>query len=257
MTKQKQISPGIGRITAIVAVFGGFFILWEGLARSGAVPAYILPPLSQVVKTAVLRFSEILPHLLLTLQAVGYGFALALGTAFIFAVLMHHFNFFRNIFYPILVFSQTVPLIVLAPLFILWFGFGILPKVLIVVLVCFFPLAINMLQGFDSVDNDLVDLLRTMGAGNGKILFFVKLPAALDHIFSGLRVAVTYSVIGAVIGEWIGGTEGLGVYMVRAQKAFAIERVFAAVIYITAMSLILISLVIIIQKAAMPWKQED
>ncbi len=254
---QKQKDSPFRRTTAAAVVFAGLFILWEGVTRSGIVPPYILPSISQVVKTAFVRFPEIFPHLLLTLQAVGFGFFLSLGTAFILAVMMHHSKSFRNIFYPLLIFSQTVPLIVLAPLFILWFGFGILPKVLIVVLVCFFPLAVNLLHGLDSVDEDLVNLLRTMGAGRIKILFIVKLPAALDYIFAGLRVAVTYSVIGAVIGEWLGGTEGLGVYMVRAQKAFAVQRVFAAVMYITAVSLILIGIIRILHKAAMPWKQEE
>ncbi len=112
---------------------------------------------------------------------------------------MHHLPLVRNVFYPLLVFSQTVPLIVLAPLFILWFGFGILPKVLIVVLVCFFPLAINILEGLDGMERDLIDLLRTMGAGPLQILLFTKLPAALEQLFSGLKIAATYSVIGAVL----------------------------------------------------------
>jgi ABC-type nitrate/sulfonate/bicarbonate transport system permease component len=219
------------------------------------VPAYILPAPSQAAATAVVRFPSILPHLLLTLQAVIAGFALAFGGAIALAALMHHLRFIRNIFYPVLVFSQTIPLIVLAPLFILWFGFGLLPKVLIVFLVCFFPLAINTLEGLDSVDRDQVDLLRTMGAGTLQILLFTKLPASLGHIFSGLKIAATYSVIGAVIGEWLGGTEGLGVYMVRAQKAFAIERVFAAVIYVTLISLVFLGLIKIIQRAIMPWKR--
>jgi ABC-type nitrate/sulfonate/bicarbonate transport system permease component len=247
--------PKITRFTTAFGVFGSIIVIWEALVRSNLIPPYILPAPSQVAITAVTRFSEIFPHLLLTIQAVGYGFLLAFLTALIIAALMHHFKVVRNILYPILVFSQTIPLIVLAPLFILWFGFGILPKVLIVILVCFFPLAINTLEGLDSVDKDLIDLLRTMGAGRMQILFITKLPASLGHVFSGLKIAATYGVIGAVIGEWLGGTEGLGVYMVRAQKAFAIERVFAAVIYITLISLAFLGLVKLLQKATMPWKQ--
>ncbi|MFO7849220.1 MAG: ABC transporter permease, partial [Spirochaetia bacterium] len=201
------------------------------------------------------RYPEILPHLLLTVRAVIYGFVLAFCTAFTAAILMHHFRYIRSLFYPLMVLSQTIPLIVLAPLFILWFGFGILPKVLIVALVCFFPLAINTLEGLDSVDEDLIDLLRTMNAGSSKILILAKIPSSLGHIFSGLKVAATYSVIGAVIGEWLGGTEGLGVYMVRAQKAFAVERVFAAVIYITIISLAFVGLILVLQKAVTPWKR--
>lgn len=229
----------------------------ELLVGNDIIPAYLLPAPSQVATTVVLRFSEIVPHLSLTIQAVFYGFCIAFATAVTVAVLMHHISFVRTLLYPLLVLSQTVPLIVLAPLFILWFGFGLMPKVLIVVLVCFFPLTINTLEGLDTVDRDVVDLLRTMGAGRLKILGIVKIPASLGHIFSGLKVAATYSVIGAVIGEWLGGTEGMGVYMVRAQKAFAIEKVFAAVVYITAVSLLFIWLITVAQRALMPWKRAE
>lgn len=250
-----RVSNTLSRYASAVLVFSGALLLWEGLVRGGFVPAYLLPAPSQAAVVAVLRFPDILPHLLLTLRAVGYGFISALAGAVVLASLMHHVRLIRNIFYPLLVFSQTVPLIVLAPLFILWFGFGLLPKALIVVLVCFFPLAINTLEGLDGTDRDQVELLRTMGAGPLQILLYVKLPGALGQLFSGLKIAATYSVIGAVIGEWLGGTEGLGVYMVRAQKAFAIERVFAAVIYVTLISLILLGLIKALQKAVMPWRR--
>lgn len=227
----------------------------EILVRGELIPPYLFPAPTQVMVSLWTLYPEILPHLLLTIKAVIYGFFLALCSAFTIAVLMHHFRFIRNLLYPLMVLSQTIPIIVLAPLFILWFGFGILPKVLIVALVCFFPLAINTLDGFDSVDKDIIDLFRTMGAGNTKILIFAKIPAALGHIFSGLKVAGTYSVIGAVIGEWLGGTEGLGVYMVRAQKSFAIERVFTAVIYITLISLVFVGLILALHRLVTPWRR--
>ena len=250
-----KTTTAIGRSGAAALVFGGLAGLWEAAVRGGVVPAYILPAPTQAVSAAVERFPDILPHLMITLRAVGFGFLLSFAAAVGAAAIMHHVRAVRNIMYPVLVLSQTIPLIVLAPLFILWFGFGILPKVLIVILVCFFPLTINTLEGLDGVDDDLIDLLRTMGAGTVQIFFFTKLPAALGHLFSGLKIAATYSVIGAVIGEWLGGTEGLGVYMVRAQKAFAIERVFAAVIYITLISLLLLGIVKLIQRTVMPWKR--
>jgi ABC-type nitrate/sulfonate/bicarbonate transport system permease component len=251
-------SPRVFSRTVSVLVFlAAAAAVLEVLVRGGAVPAYLLPAPSSVVEAAVSRFPEIIPHLSLTVQAVIYGFGLAFATAFTVAVLMHHIRFVRSLLYPLIVLSQTIPLIVLAPLFILWFGFGLLPKVLIVTLVCFFPLTVNTLEGLDSVDRDTIDLLRTMGAGRIEILLLTKIPASLGHIFSGLKVAATYSVIGAVIGEWLGGTEGLGVYMVRAQKAFAIERVFAAVIYITLISLVFLGLVMVIQRAVTPWKRVE
>lgn len=237
-------------------VLGALFGLWELLVQSGVIPAFILPAPSGVLLTAVNSFSRIAPHMLITLAAVGYGIASAFAAALVTALLMHRFRSVRMVLYPLLVISQTVPLIVLAPLFILWFGFGILPKVLVVILVCFFPIAVNTLEGLDSTDRDITDLFASMGAGGLRILFSAKLPAALPHLFSGLKIAATYSMIGAVIGEWLGGTKGLGVYMVRAQKAFAIDQVFAAILYISAISISLLLLVLFLQRLIMPWHKE-
>lgn len=161
----------------------------------------------------------------------------------------------RKALYPLFLISQTVPLIALAPLFVLWFGFGLLPKILVVVLVCFFPLVVNLLDGLQAVDPEMADMLRTMGAGNRAVFWNVKFPAALSYLFSGLRIAATYSVMGAVIGEWLGGTVGLGVYMVRAQKAFALDRTFAAIFVIVVLSFIIFGLVRVLEYLVVPWER--
>jgi ABC-type nitrate/sulfonate/bicarbonate transport system permease component len=141
----------------------------------------------------------------------------------------------------------------IAPLLIIWFGFGLLPKIIVVVLICFFPLAVNTADGLASADPDLIALLRSMGARRGQIWRIVRLPAALPSFFSGLRVAVTYSVVGATIAEWVGGSNGLGLYMLRSKNALATDQVFVAIVITSALSIGLFLLVVLIEHRALPW----
>jgi ABC-type nitrate/sulfonate/bicarbonate transport system permease component len=140
-----------------------------------------------------------------------------------------------------------------APLLIIWFGYDILPKVLVVALVCFFPITVSTVEGLDNIDQDMVKLLVTMGATPGQILRLVKFPGALPSFFAGLKISATYSIMGAVIGEWLGGSKGLGIYMTRSMHSFLTERVFASIVVITAMSLILVGIIELIARLTMPW----
>ncbi len=159
----------------------------------------------------------------------------------------------RRALYPILVASQTVQILAIAPLLIIWFGFGMLPKVLIVVLICFFPLAVNTADGLASADPDYVSLLRAMGADRKQVWRLVRFPAALPAFFTGLRIAVTYSVVGATIGEWVGGSEGLGLYMLRSKNALATDQVFVGIVLTSMLSIGLFLLVYVIERALLPW----
>ena len=159
----------------------------------------------------------------------------------------------RRALYPILVASQTVQILAIAPLLIIWFGFGMLPKVLIVVLICFFPLAVNTADGLASADPDYVSLLRAMGADRKQVWRLVRFPAALPAFFTGLRIAVTYSVVGATIGEWVGGSEGLGLYMLRSKNALATDQVFVGIVLTSMLSIALFLLVYVIERALLPW----
>jgi len=154
---------------------------------------------------------------------------------------------------PLLVVTQTIPTIAIAPLLVLWMGFGMEPKITLVVITTFFPVAVGLLDGFKSVDPDAVALLRSMNATRGQIFRHVKLPAALPFFFSGLRISASYAVVGAVISEWLGGFEGLGVYMTRVRKAYAFDKMFAVILLIVIVSLLLMELVNIIKKLSMPW----
>jgi ABC-type nitrate/sulfonate/bicarbonate transport system permease component len=182
---------------------------------------------------------------------IGLVISILLGVGI--AALMDFSPFFRRALYPILVASQTVQILAIAPLLIIWFGFGLLPKIIIVVLVCFFPLAVNTADGLASADPDLIALLKSMGAKRVQIWRMIRLPSALPSFFSGLRVAVTYSVVGATIGEWVGGSAGLGLYMLRSKNALATDQVFIAIVITSAISIGLFSLIYAIERIALPW----
>ena len=240
-----------GGVPLLAVITAG--VVWQALTAWGTLPAYILPPPSSVFTVLFSDFSTLWSHTLVSLQATFLGLGIALVFAVILSFVMKIVPIVGEALYPLLVVSQTVPLIALAPLFVVWFGFGLLPKVLVVTLVCFFPIVVSLLKGVDTVDQERIDLLRAMGASDIQLFTVVYLPASLPHLFGGLRISATYSVMGAVIGEWLGGTNGLGVYMVRAQKAFALHRVFAAIAVIVTLSLAIFAVVVAIERAATPW----
>lgn len=188
-----------------------------------------------------------------TMLETVLGLAVALVLGVVLAAAMDFSAFLRRALYPILVASQTVQILAIAPLLIIWFGFGLLPKVIIVVLVCFFPLAVSTADGLTSTDPEYVALLRAMGARRVQIWRMVRLPAAMPAFFSGLRVAVTYSVVGATIGEWVGGSAGLGLYMLRSKNALATDQVFVAMLITSLLSIGLFVLVYAVERLALPW----
>ena len=151
--------------------------------------------------------------------------------------------------------SQTIPTMVLAPLFAMWFGFGLLPKIMVVILVCFFPLVVSLLEGLNSLDPDFLNLMKSMKANRWQMFYLAKFPSALPNFFSGLKIAATYSIIGAVIGEWMGGKAGLGVYMTRVRQSFALDKVFATILIIVFLSLVLFKIIELIQFLLMPWRR--
>lgn len=215
----------------------------------------MLPSPVEVVKAFFTDLPILMSHLAVTLQEAVYGLLIGTGLGFLIAVLMDRFSFLRKALYPILVITQTVPTIAIAPLLVLWMGFSMAPKITLVVLTTFFPIAVSLLDGFQSADRDEINLLRSMGANRLQIFRHVKLPSATEQFFSGLKVSASYSVVGAVISEWLGGFEGLGVYMTRVKKAYAFDKMFAVIILISLVSLLLMALVTALKKAATPYKK--
>jgi ABC-type nitrate/sulfonate/bicarbonate transport system, permease component len=237
-----------------ILVITAILIIWQIVCMIGAVPNYMLPSPVQVVKAFIADFPLLMKHSRVTLLEALLGMTIGILLGFITAALMDTFTPVRKGLYPILVLTQTIPPVAIAPLLILWFSYGIAPKIILVVLVVFFPIAVGLLEGFQSVDPDMIMLMKSMKATRWQIFRHVKFPNALGEFFSGLKIAVSYSVVGAVISEWLGGLEGLGVYMTRVKKAYSYDKMFAVIFLVSFISLILMGLVKLIQYKATPWK---
>jgi len=241
------------KLWACSAVFL-ILILWQTVSSLGIIDSFLLPSPIGVGKAFIEEFSELMGHSVVTLSEAFIGLALGIFLGFVMAVLMDHFEVLYKAFYPILVLTQTVPTVAIAPLLVLWFGYEMMPKIILIVITTFFPIAVGLLNGFRSVDADGVNLMRAMGAGRWQIFRFIKLPAALSQFFSGLRISASYAVVGAVISEWLGGFSGLGVYMTRVRKAFAFDKMFAVIFLVSFISLLLMKGVDLLQKKCMPWE---
>lgn len=215
----------------------------------------MLPSPVDVFNAFVDNFGVMMKQASVTLQEACYGLGIGIALAFVISSLMDRFDFLYKAIYPILVITQTIPTIAIAPLLVLWMGFGMAPKITLVVITTFFPISIGLLNGFKSVDEDAINLMRAMGAGRLQIFRYVKLPNATASFFSGLKISASYAVVGAVISEWLGGFEGLGVYMTRVKKAYAFDKMFAVIVFICAVSLILMGIVGLLQRLAMPWER--
>lgn len=231
--------------------------LWQAVVVVGIVPNFLLPTPVQVVQALVEDAALLASHCVTTLAEAAAGLAAGVALGFVFAVLMDRFESFYLAFEPLMTISQTIPIVAIAPLLVLWLGYGALPKVVLVIISTFFPITVSLASGFRSVDPDVVDLMRTMNASRWQIFWYAKLPAAADQFFSGLKISATYAIVGAVIAEWLGGNEGLGVYMTRVRKSFSYDRMFSAIIVISALSLGLMKLVELAQRACMPWKRAE
>ena len=248
--KLQNITDKLWAWSAIAVILA----VWQLISGIGIVDSFLLPSPVSVVKAFIAEFPDLLGHSVITLSEAFLGLAFGILLGFLMAVLMDHFEVLYKAFYPILVLTQTVPTVAIAPLLVLWFGYEMMPKVILIVITTFFPIAVGLLNGFRSVDLDGVNLMRAMGAGRWQIFRYIKLPAAMSQFFSGLRISASYAVVGAVISEWLGGFSGLGVYMTRVRKAFAFDKMFAVIFLVSFISLILMKVVDLIQKKCMPWE---
>ena len=247
--KLQNTTYKIAPLLALAVIAG----IWLFVCEGEIVPAFMLPSPVDVFTAFVNDFPLLLTHAQITLQEALYGLLIGIALAFIIASLMDRFQFLYNAFYPLLVLSQTIPTVAIAPLLVLWMGFEMAPKITLVVITTFFPITIGLLDGFKSVDKDQVNLMRSMKANRFQTFYIVKIPTALPSFFAGLKISASYAIVGAVIAEWLGGFEGLGVYMTRVKKAYAFDKMFAVIIFICIISLLLILLVALIQRLAMPW----
>ena len=238
-----------------MAAVAALLLIWQGVSAAGVVPGYMLPSPVDVVQAFWTERALLWENAVVTLQEAFIGLALGVALGFLFAVLMDAFDVLYRAFYPSLVITQTVPTVAIAPLLVLWFGYEMTPKIILIVISTFFPVTVGLLDGFRSADRDAMGMLRSMGATRWQIFRYIKCPSALPQFFSGLRIAAAYSVVGAVISEWLGGFGGLGVYMTRVKKAFAFDKMFAVIFLISAISLALMALVDAVEKVSMPYRQ--
>lgn len=226
---------------------------WEAYVHLSGIKPTTLPAPSRVAVQIAENRQALAENAWPTLLATLAGFALSLTTAFAASVALDFVPALRRALVPVFIVSQTLPLIAIAPLVVLWFGFGLAPKILLVALVTFFPMLVALLQGYAATDPDLEWLLRAMGAGRRQVFLKARLPTALPFFFAGLRISITYAVVGAIFAEYAGAAKGLGIYMLAAKNNFRPDLVLAAVFVSSALTLLLFGLAVAAGRLAMPW----
>ncbi len=240
-----------------LASLGALVLVWHLVVALELVPHYLLPSPVEVVFALINEFCLLVMHAQTTLVEALLGLAIGVVLAVICAIIMDRFEGFYLAFEPLATLSQTIPTIAIAPLLVLWFGYGLLPKIILVILTSFFPVLVSFVSGLASVDHDMIDLMRIMHASRWQIFWHVKMPAALEQFFAGLSIAAAYAIVSAVIAEWLGGIAGLGVYMTRVRKSFAYDRMFASIIVISSLSLLLMAAMRGLAYVGMPWKHRE
>lgn len=230
-------------------------LIWEVAVRVADTPRWMLPPPSAIFESFHTDHALLLHHTRITLVEVVLGFGLALGAGIAVGVAIDSSRVLERAIYPLIIASQTVPMVALAPLLLIWFGYGLTPKIIVTALVCFFPIAVNTVDGLRVADRETLAMLSSMGASGWQRFRMVKIPAALPSLFTGARIAIAFSVIGAVFGELVGASAGLGYLMQRSAAQFQTSRVFAAIVILSLMGVGLFSLVTLLERLLLPWRR--
>lgn len=248
MTLKRIAGYGPAFILAIT-----LFALWELVVRAQLVAKTILPTPSSIVQALLENWDVISVHTVQTSLETVLGLSIATALGLALAVLLDLSPWIRRAVYPLLITSQTIPMVALAPLLVIWFGLDLSPKIIVVTLYCVFPIVVSCVDGLSGTDPDLMRLLQSMKASRWQILWLVRLPGAMPAFFSGLRIAATYSVTGAIVGEYVAAQQGLGLYMKTAASSNAIVLVFAAIVVTALLSLLLFGLISLLERIALPW----
>ncbi|GLK82673.1 ABC transporter permease [Ancylobacter defluvii] len=243
----------LGGRLLIPVVYLAMLSAWEGLTLYFSVPSWVLPAPSEILAAGVEWAPELATNALVTLRETVFGFLLALALSLPLAALIAFNALARRIIYPVLLGLQSIPKVALAPLVLLWFGFSEWPKIVIVVLVCFFPILVNVVAGFDAVPKSMLDMMRSLGASQHMILRRLRLPAALPALFTGCKVAITFAVIGAVIGEFVSAQSGLGYLILITTSQSQTPVAFAALLLLTVMSVALFYILEYLEKRVVTW----
>lgn len=249
MGRKRDASDFLYPAAAIVLVLAA----WEGLTRLGAAPSYALPAPTEVALALVQQWPMLMSNAVSTTVAIVSGFALSVVAGIALAVLISSSRIFEKSLYPLLVGSQAIPKLALAPLFVVWFGFGLLPKVIMTFLIAVFPIVVSTVQGIASVETELEFLSRSMGLSPYRTFRMIRLYRALPSIFAGLKVAITLAVVGAVVGEFVGSDRGLGTLLLRAIGVVNTPLLFAGLIVLTVLAVVLFGLIELLERFAIPW----
>ncbi|MGA0570396.1 ABC transporter permease [Variovorax sp. VNK109] len=242
-------SPAMRPVILLVIVLA----LWEIATRLFKVPTYLVPSPGQVIEQLIKHWPKLLSESGVTTVAALGGFVLSVVIGVPMALLIAYSKTIENYLYPLLVFSQSVPKIAVAPLFVVWFGFGILPKVISAFLLGFFPVVVAMVTGFKSVEPDMLDLARSVKAGRLKTFWFIALPYSMPYLFAGLKVCITLVVVGAVVGEFVGSNSGIGYVLQVANGNFDLPLMFAALLVLSTIGVILFAIVDVAEHYLIPW----
>jgi putative hydroxymethylpyrimidine transport system permease protein len=249
----------VAPVAVILLLLGAWELAarWDVISNALNIEDFLVPAPSDVATSLWQDRSLLADDFWVTFREVALGFLCALAGGLAFAVLLHLSDTLRRALYPLLVATQTIPPVAIAPILVVWFGFGLGPKVLLIALVCFFPITVNALDGLRSVDPQLLTMMRTLGATRAQILGRVELPSALPFIFSGTKIAVAVAVIAAVFAEWVGAESGLGHQIFIASSQLLTARMFAAITLLSVMAIVLFALVALIERRVVTWDRRE
>jgi NitT/TauT family transport system permease protein len=253
--QQRQKALLLERITALLYPFGSIALIigvWEVAARLLKIPTYLLPAPSVIADSIEANTGLLIKHSLITASEIALGFALSVIVGIPLALGIYVWKPFSRAVYPVLVSSQAVPKVAIAPLFIVWFGFNLLPKVLIAFLIAFFPIVINTVMGLASIEREKLYLAQSIGLSTLATFFKIQLPNALPSIFAGLRISITFAVVGAVVGEFVGGQGGLGYLLLTANGNMDTPLLFAGIVALTILGLVFFALIGVVERFVLP-----
>lgn len=247
--KKKHLPQSLWAVLTLI----GFFILWQAATVLFEIPRYLLPSPAEIFLRMVTDFNVLLSHSLTTITEVALGFALSLIIGIPLAISIIYSRYLANSLYPILIGIQCIPMVSIAPILVIWFGYGLTTKVLLACLISFFPIVINAVVGFRSLDKDMHDLGRSIGISEWKNFFYLRLPHALPHLFGGVKVGVTLAVVGAIVGEFVASEQGLGYLQLTANARLDTPLVFATLFTLAIIGILLFATVHLTEKLVMPW----
>ncbi|MDR0951030.1 MAG: ABC transporter permease/substrate-binding protein [Candidatus Ancillula sp.] len=241
------------RISPFILIFF-LLIIWQTVCSVGAVSQFILPSPLSIIKALIADWKVLFSAAQTTLLETGLGILISIILSYFSAFIMDKFKLFERAYSPIVTLTQTIPTVAIAPLLVLWMGFGIAPKVVLVVVVCYFPITVSLLKGFKESGKKYKLLEKVFGLSKRVIFWQIKVKGSLKYLFVGLKIALSYAIVSAVVAEWLGGDSGLGVYMMRVRKNYSYDKMFAVIFLITILSLLLLFFVSILEKICLRWE---